>query len=106
MNVYVTIYGKEKMTSTINFKKKVKQICDDISNLLIRKNKAYGNAALEPIRVFSKLDAKQQILVRIDDKLSRIRNGNFSDDNNSDSLQDLIGYLVLLKIAMDKEGNK
>lgn len=95
-------YNLKKKESNNNFEIKVKKVCNDISELLIKKNKCYGNAALDPIRCFSKLDSTQQLLVRIDDKLSRIKNGNIKDDNNSDSITDLIGYLVLLKIAQDK----
>lgn len=72
-------------------------VCNDIADLLIQKNRAYGNSALEPIRIFSKSDEKEQLRVRIDDKLSRFARGEeFPGDNDID---DLIGYLVLLKIA-------
>jgi hypothetical protein len=71
--------------------------------MLIRKNIAYGNSALDPIRIFSKADAREQLHVRIDDKLSRIMRGTeYIGDNDID---DLIGYLVLLKIAKDKDVN-
>ena len=75
----------------------IAKICDDIRDLLLEKNRAYGNSALEPIRVFSKANSCEQILVRIDDKLNRIKQGvNFLEDE--DVLQDLIGYLILLKV--------
>jgi hypothetical protein len=71
--------------------------CLDTAEMLIRKNISYGNSALEPIRIFSKADSKEQIRVRIDDKLNRIQNDQaFPGDNDID---DLIGYLILLKIA-------
>jgi hypothetical protein len=71
--------------------------CLDIAEMLIKKNISYGNSALEPIRIFSKADSKEQIRVRIDDKLNRIQNDQaFPGDNDID---DLIGYLILLKIA-------
>ena len=79
----------------------VHQITSDISDLLISKNKKYGNSALEPIRVFSKASAIEQILVRLDDKLSRLRTQHISEDE--DVLNDLLGYLILLKIAYIKE---
>ena len=75
--------------------------CHEIAHMLIKKNIAYGNSALEPIRVFSKSDAREQLHVRIDDKLSRIMRGTeYVGDNDID---DLIGYLVLLKIAKGKD---
>ena len=79
------------------FEKAVRSICDDIANLLISKNKAYGNSALDPINCFFKGDAGTSIRVRIDDKLSRIMRGNKYADE--DTIKDLLGYLVLLKIA-------
>lgn len=79
--------------------------CDDIRDLLIQKNRAYGNSALEPIRIFSKASSNEQILVRIDDKLNRIKQGaNCLDDE--DVLQDLIGYLILLKVWKEINENK
>jgi len=71
--------------------------CLEIAEMLIKKNVSYGNSALDPIRIFSKADSTEQIRVRIDDKLNRIQNDQaFPGDNDID---DLIGYLILLKIA-------
>jgi hypothetical protein len=64
--------------------------------MLVAKNKAYGNSALSPIRKFSKASSVEQILVRIDDKLSRLARGQSAGE---DVEKDLIGYLVLLQIA-------
>lgn len=71
-----------------------------IREMLINKNIKYGNSALEPLGVFSQLSAKEGLLVRIDDKLKRIKNGSLEKDDE-DVINDLIGYLVLLKI-LDK----
>ena len=79
----------------------VTQVLNEIQDLLIAKNQKYGNSALEPIGVFSKLDAKEGLLVRIDDKLKRIKNGSLERDDE-DVINDLIGYLVLLKISDSK----
>jgi hypothetical protein len=80
-----------------NTEKEISRICKEIETLLIDKNRAYGNSALNPIRIFSQSDEKEQLRVRIDDKLSRFaRGGEFPGDNDVD---DLIGYLVLLKVA-------
>ena len=71
--------------------------CLEIAHMLIKKNISYGNSALDPVRIFSKADSTEQIRVRIDDKLNRIQNDKaFPGDNDID---DLIGYLILLKIA-------
>jgi hypothetical protein len=81
--------------------KEIYESCHEIAHMLIKKNIAYGNSALEPVRIFSKTDAREQLHVRIDDKLSRIMRGTeYVGDNDID---DLIGYLILLKIAKAKD---
>ena len=75
----------------------IAKTCGDIRDLLLKKNLAYGNSALNPVRIFSKASTKEQILVRIDDKLNRIKQGHSSLDDE-DVIQDLIGYLVLLRV--------
>jgi len=52
----------------------IKEAADEVVDMLLRKNLAYGDSALNPLRVFSKADAGAGLRVRIDDKLSRIRN--------------------------------
>lgn len=44
----------------------IRATCKEIEEMLVEKNRAYGNSALEPVRLFSKADAVEQILVRID----------------------------------------
>ena len=83
-----------------DFNTKVEIICSGIANMLKQKNKSYGNSALDPIRVFSKSSVQEQLFVRIDDKLSRIKRGNNSF--NEDTVKDLIGYLVILLISEEK----
>lgn len=78
------------------------RVCTDISVMLQEKNTAYGDSALDPVRVFSKANAIEQLLVRIDDKLSRFARG--SDYPGDNDIDDLIGYLVLLKIAKERNG--
>jgi hypothetical protein len=85
------------MKTTKDAQQIIAQICDEIKSMLLEKNRKYGNSALEPIRVFSKADAKEQIRVRIDDKLSRLR--SLQQDETEDVISDLIGYLVLLKVS-------
>ena len=85
---------------------KISGVCDDIKELLINKNRKYGNSALKPCRFFSKASAVEQLLVRIDDKLNRIMQGAGLLADDEDVVNDLIGYLVLLKIGMNDEKNK
>jgi hypothetical protein len=70
--------------------------CDEIKDVLLAKNTAYGNSALDPIRIFSQCDALEQIKVRIDDKLSRVKRGQAAGE---DIKFDLVGYLILLIVG-------
>ena len=79
----------------------ITQECDRIRTMLLQKNRLYGNSALEPARVFSRADTVEQLRVRIDDKLSRIQTNQAGDDE--DVTADLIGYLILLRIAKHRE---
>ena len=72
--------------------------CEDIKALLIAKNRAYGNSFQEPIKVFSRLDTRERIKVRLDDKLSRLANGIETDNVPEDTIMDLIGYLILWRV--------
>ena len=83
-----------------NTPQEIEAVCDSIKRLLVRKNQNYGDSALNPCRVFSKANPVEQLLVRIDDKLSRITQSGFDGDGDEDTLDDLIGYLVLLKVAL------
>ena len=83
---------------------RISEVCDYVKNLLLEKNIKYGDSALNPIRILSKSSPTEQILVRIDDKLNRIKQGNILEDDE-DVVTDLIGYFVLLKIALSNDYN-
>ena len=74
-------------------------VLDEIREMLERKNAAYGDSALNPVRIFSKADTLEQLRVRMDDKLSRLARGF---DDGEDVINDLIGYLVLYKVALKR----
>lgn len=76
-------------------------VIEEIREMLIEKNASYGDSALNPVRIFSRADAGEQIRVRIDDKLSRMARGTeYQGDNDED---DLLGYFLLLKIRKNRE---
>ena len=81
------------------FGRELFKINREITELLINKNKAYGNTALNPINIFSKLNSTEAICARIDDKLARIKNKGINDATE-DTVNDLIGYLLLLKMSI------
>ena len=87
----------DKMAPKNQVEREIVTICNELQDLLIEKNRAYGNSALEPNRIFAKSDALEQLRVRIDDKLNRIMKG--TDYPGEDTVDDLLGYLVLLKVA-------
>ncbi|MGL4397626.1 MAG: hypothetical protein ACRCS9_13885 [Hyphomicrobium sp.] len=70
-----------------------------LGNMLIQKNAAYGNSALDPVRIFSRADTVEQLKVRIDDKIARMMRGH---DAGEDTVLDLMGYLVLYRIALKR----
>lgn len=77
--------------------KEIQKYCQEIAEFLIDKNRNYGDSAISPKRVFSKCNNIEQINVRIDDKLSRIESNQGGD--MEDAEKDLIGYLILKKVA-------
>lgn len=75
----------------------IRKTTERLTELLVERNQRYGDSALDPVRLFSKADPVEQLLVRIDDKLSRIARGDALEDE--DTLYDLAGYLVLLIVS-------
>ncbi len=92
--------GKPVTTET-----RIRKRCAEIADFLAAKNASYGDSALHPIGVFAGGDAVESLAARIDDKLARLKNapGVFGED----TLKDLIGYLILLQLAIeDREREK
>jgi hypothetical protein len=92
---------EEEESPKFNFDWHLDKVSKQITDLLKSKNKAYGNTALNPSNVFSKLDATEAICARLDDKLARIKNKGIND-KTEDTVDDIIGYLLLLKMSMEK----
>lgn len=85
------------------FEKELSHDIRGIYDMLVKKNKSYGNSALDPVRVFSSASPIEQILVRIDDKLSRIKRG--AEFQGEDTIRDLIGYFFLFLQAKRQAGS-
>ena len=101
-----TTMDKDKIEELeLNTLREAYYILDEIKVLLREKNEAYGDSALNPIRLFSRADAITAIQVRIDDKLSRIQTMGIND-KAEDTIKDLIGYLVLLQVARKEKGER
>jgi len=82
---------------------KIKVTAKEVMDLLLKKNKQYGNSVFEPLGIFSKGVPMESLRVRIDDKLSRLMRGNDSIEQDEDIVKDLIGYLILLLIMMREQ---
>jgi len=85
----------------VNTQDKIVELCNEIRDMLVDKNRKYGDSALHPIRIFAKSDTVEQIRVRLDDKLNRMRNQQADEDE--DVINDLIGSLILYKIAKGEQ---
>jgi hypothetical protein len=94
--VYTTAFKKEKKDDSFL---KVEKVFKSMANLIKVKNSRYGNSVMEPLGIFNKHvkadneEALNGILVRLDDKLKRIKN---SDQLRKNDVSDLIGYLAFL----------
>lgn len=91
----------QEETGLTDTQKEITAVCNEIRDLLLEKNRKYGDSALNPKRIFSKADAVEQIKVRLDDKISRLMNQQSDDDE--DVVMDLMGYLVLLRVALNRK---
>lgn len=91
------IQALKQITPANDVEDQIAKVCDEIKSVLIEKNRSYGNSALEPVRIFSRANPIEQINVRIDDKLSRMMRGR--EYANEDTEFDLLGYLVLKRVA-------
>lgn len=75
---------------------KIEAVCKNLAEFLKEKNKRYGDSALSPVQVFSKMSSTNSITIRLDDKLSRIMK---SDKLRKNDVVDLTGYLILLMLS-------
>lgn len=81
---------------------KIKEILSAMQDLLLYKNQKYGDSAINPLQVFTKHiqhvePSTAAILVRLDDKLSRVRN---AEELRINDVSDILGYCTLLLISM------
>lgn len=93
----------------MNTREKIERVGAEIIGLLISKNEAYGDSATNPVNIFSDGNAVESLCARIDDKISRIEQKGIYD-KTEDTVKDLVGYLILLLVALrdqeEIEGSK
>lgn len=88
------------MRCMMSSKDKIIEITNSMQDLLLYKNEKYGDSALSPNNVFYKGDSTNSILIRLDDKIGRIKNNSDSVPRIND-VCDVIGYCVLLLASMN-----
>lgn len=89
--------------NNMSYTQRIKEVGQSIIDKLIEKNTAYGDSVFKPVELFGEsIPASVAIKARISDKLSRIKNKGISDETE-DTLDDVIGYLILLKIVLEDE---
>ena len=78
---------------------KLIDVLDGMKSLLLYKNRKYGDSALKPKNIFYKGDATNSILIRLDDKIGRIKS-NTEEQPRVNDVADIIGYCTLLLVSM------
>lgn len=88
-----------KENTITDTQQKIVEVMEAMKNLLLYKNKKYGDSALNPKKIFYKGDSMNSILIRLDDKLGRVIS-NMEDKPRVNDVADIIGYSALLLISM------
>lgn len=86
-----------KASNISESQKKIIEVCDSMKDLLLYKNEKYGDSALNPNNIFYKGDSTNSIKIRLDDKISRIKN---CDETRVNDVADVTGYCILLLASM------
>ena len=84
---------------TMPTQQKITELAEAMRDLLLYKNQKYGDSALNPKKIFYTGDARNSILIRLDDKLGRIM-ANADATPRINDVADIIGYCTLLLISM------
>ena len=85
-----------------------KKMCDDLHELYMQKNKAYGDSFGETYKKLGIISA----VTRISDKYNRLvnlathRDINTGDESLRDTLVDLANYSLMTAMEIDNENNK
>lgn len=82
----------------INTEWKVNKITEGLNGLIQYKNKNYGDSAINPLKIFNKVESNNAIEIAIDNKISRIQNAESLRKND---ITDLVCYGILLMAKND-----
>lgn len=78
---------------------------DRLKEMVIQKNIDYGDSLQNGSQTFFKGSRTTGILCRLNDKMSRIEAVGVNE-NTIDTVDDIIGYLIHLRIAYNKDAKK
>ena len=96
---YNSFMAADKHTPNTDTQEKIAAIMDSMKDLLLYKNKMYGDSALNPEPIFFKGSSTDSILIRLNDKIGRIKN-NKNPIPRTNDVADVIGYCTLLLVSM------
>lgn len=85
-------------------KESIERVCEATKRLLVKKNREYGDSALEPLGIFGDGNAIISLGARMDDKLMRLKSLGIGTQT-IDTLFDLHGYITLLIIAIERSSD-
>lgn len=105
-NKYCTM--EQLKTSAERSQDKIFEVVEHLREMLISKNRNYGNSAFRSPALLPDLPAEKAIFVRMSDKVARLAQLTSGEKDRvgesiEDTLLDLAGYCVLAVIAMEKE---
>ena len=96
------------MTESLTTAERIRFTCDSLRDTLTAKNSNYGDTARESPYFVPWLDPAQAILIRMSDKVSRLRTLLTKEPDKvgesvRDTVNDLAGYCILYLIELDKQ---
>jgi hypothetical protein len=83
---------------------RIRKACNDLAELLIAKNKDYGNSVQEQFNEYG----ETSLLIRLDDKLRRLKQlqkapAKVKTESKKDTLTDTAGYAILGLLCLEDE---
>lgn len=102
ISIPVEEVGKKssELNETLTTQQKIHEIMEAMKDLLLYKNQKYGDSAINPKKIFYKGDSTNSILIRLDDKIGRVKS-NTEEKPRVNDVCDIIGYCTLLLISMN-----
>jgi hypothetical protein len=89
----------------------IRETMKHITEMLLKKNRDYGNSVFKPPMLMPQMKPGDGIMVRLSDKESRMvnlwggRKPEVADEALIDTIDDSIGYRVLLRIVVKNGGD-